>query len=267
MMTILIVEDELLELEFLQSIVQEEIQEDGTIITCSTGTQAIELARQYSPDIILLDVWLPEIDGIQALQEIIQFLPNVTTMILSACSDFAYAQKAIRLRVQEYLLKPIRPDEFRQAFRKLLNTTCPAAPSALDASTEKLRQPALTQKSEYTDVIEKTLKYIQENFNQKLSLKDVSTYVFMNPQYVSRIFKKEVGMNCIDYINKLKIEYACKLLKTTNLPAYQIALECGFSDQSYFNRVFTNQMGITPKTYRRQYHGESDGTEQSVKET
>lgn len=101
------------------------------------------------------------------------------------------------------------------------------------------------------EVIDKSIHYIQDNFKRKLSLKDVSEHVYMNPQYLSRIFKKEVGISCIDYINRLKIEYACKLLTTTDESICHISSLCGYSDQSYFNRVFINQMKITPKTFRQ----------------
>lgn len=245
MSVVLIVEDELLELEFLKSIVEEILLPEDTILTCESGIQAVKLAKQYRPDIIVMDILIPEIDGLQALQEIKKFLPHVCVMILSAYSDFSYAQKAIRLRVQEYLLKPIKPSAFKQAFRELLATVA----ECQEHTKEEIADIQIDQ----IYFIEKSLKYIHENFKQKLPLQLVSAYVFVNPQYFSRIFKKEVGVNYIDYVNNLKIEYACKLLETTNYPAYRISSECGFADPSYFNRVFVQQMNMTPKAYRRKY--------------
>ena len=101
MHTILIVEDEILEQQFLKEIVEEEMRGQCHIITCTTGTQAIEAARETKPDIILMDVWLPELDGMKALTVIRQFCPQAAVIILSACSDFSYAQQAIRLQVRE----------------------------------------------------------------------------------------------------------------------------------------------------------------------
>ncbi len=245
MSVVLIVEDELLELDFLKSIVTEELSAKDKILTCESGIQAVKLAKQYRPDIIVLDIHIPEMDGLQALQEIRKFLPQASIIILSAYSDFSYAQTAIRLRVQEYLLKPVKPSVFKQVFHDLLSTvtTCQVPPD------EEVREPETNQ----IYFIEKSLQYIHDNFKQKLPLQAVSSYVFLNPQYFSRIFKKEVGVSFIDYVNKLKIEYACKLLETTNYPAYRISSECGFSDPSYFNRVFVQQMNMTPKAYRRKH--------------
>lgn len=249
MSVILIVEDELLEQEFLQSLAEGELQPGDRVLTCESGVQAVKLAQQHRPDLIFMDILIPEMDGLKALTEIRQFLPESKVVILSACSDFSYAQTAIRLKVEEYLLKPIKPAVFKQILRRLLTAGTGLAGGATEALPADL--------SDQTDFIEKSLRYIHDNFKQKLPLQLVSSYVFVNPQYFSRIFKKEVGMNYIDYVNALKIEYACKLLETTNYPAYRISGECGFTDPSYFNRVFVQQMEMTPKAYRRKHLNDS----------
>lgn len=249
MHTIMIVEDELLEQQFLKEIITEEMQTTDNIITCTSGIQSIQLTQDYCPDIIFMDILLPELNGIEALQQIKKMQPNSSVVILSGCPDFSYAQKAIHLNVQEYLLKPIRPTEIRQAFHRILNNHFKSeitfSPNTKKLGSMKFKDPA------HVDIIEKSLQYIHKNFKKKLSLKDVSTYVYMNPQYFSRIFKKNVGICCIDYINNLKINYACNLLNTTDESICNISFACGFSDQSYFNRVFINQINITPMEFRR----------------
>lgn len=249
MTVVLIVEDELLELDFLKSVVTEELLPKDKVIACQSGIQAVKLAKQYRPDIIIMDIRIPEMDGLQALEEIRKFLPQAGVMILSAYSDFSYAQRAIRLRVQDYLLKPVKPAIFKQVFQDLLKTTATDEENTYKEIDQEVKDPKTNQ----IDIIEKARKYIHDNFKQKLPLQLVSSYVFLNPQYFSRLFKKEVGVSYIDYVNKLKIEYACKLLETTHYPAYRISSECGFTDPSYFNRVFVQQMNMTPKAYRRKH--------------
>ena len=251
MTVVLIVEDELLELEFLKSIVSEELLAKDQVLTCQSGIQAVKLAKQYRPDIIVMDIHIPEMDGLNALQEIRKFLPRASVVILSAYSDFSYAQTAIRLRVKDYLLKPIKPSVFKQMFQDLLTTLATCEVHA----DEEIMNPEI--ETNQRDFIEKALKYIHDNFKQKLTLQNVSSYAFLNPQYFSRIFRKEVGVSYTDYVNKLRIEHACKLLETTNYPAYRISSECGFTDPSYFNRVFVQQMNMTPKAYRRKHLSDS----------
>lgn len=247
MSVVMIVEDELLELEFLQSIVLEMLRAEDKLLTCETGLQAIKLAKQYRPDIIFMDITLPEMDGISSLQEIRRFLPDACVTIVSASSEFSYAQAAISLRVHEYLLKPVKPGIMRQMIRKALEQADkPEGRSLIEASPIEPAQ-------ECQHFIKDAVDYIQENYKEKLTLQMVADHVYMNPQYFSRVFKKEMGVTYTDYLNRLKIAHACNLLETTGYPAFRISAECGFTDPSYFNRVFYKQMNMTPKEYKKSF--------------
>jgi len=224
MSVVMFVEDEPIELEFLQSIAQEILGAEDKLLICDTGMQAIKLAKQYRPDIIFMDIMLPEMDGISSLQEIRRFLPNASVTILSASSDFSYAQAAISLQVHEYLLKPVKPDKLRQLIRKGLER---AAQSEEDGVTETY---LIESAQECQRFIQEAVDYIQQNYKDKLTLQMVASHVYMNAQYFSRIFKRELGVTYTDYVNKLKIAHACKLLETTGYPAYRISTECDRRD-------------------------------------
>ena len=126
------------------------------------------------------------------------------------------------------------------------------AANTVNAPSEE-KTPATTAESkvERQYFIEEALKFIKEHFRERLTLETVASKVFVNPKYFSHVFKKEMGVAFTEYVIGLKIEYACKLLETTNYHAYRISIECGFSDPSYFNRVFCSQMNMTPQTYRK----------------
>lgn len=247
MSVVLIVEDELLEQDFLKALVLDEIQPDDTLLTCEDGIEAICLAKKFRPDIIFMDVRIPELDGLSAIEEIRTFLPDACITILSAYSDFSYAQKAVSLRVFEYLLKPIKPADFKAVYRKMLDSVSKAKlPAEFSA---KVDLPEV--QNEKHQFIEKALAYIDEHFTDKLTLEMVASKVYINPKYFSHVFKREMGISFTEYVISLKIKYACKLLETTNYQAYRISIECGFSDPSYFNRVFCAQVNMTPQTYRK----------------
>jgi YesN/AraC family two-component response regulator len=246
MSVVLIVEDEMLEQEFLKSVVLDELLPEDTLLTCESGIEAVRLAKQYRPDIIIMDVRIPELDGINAIEEIRNFLPDACISVLSAYSDFSYAQKAVSLRVFEYLLKPIKPTDFKQVFCRMLDAV-KRAPAAPEKTEEKPQEP----KIERQYFVEEALKFINDHFRERLTLESVASKVFVNPKYFSHVFKREMGVSFTEYVISLKIEHACKLLETTNYHAYRISIECGFSDPSYFNRVFCAQMNMTPQTYRK----------------
>lgn len=250
MSVVLIVEDEMLEQEFLKSVVLEELSTEDTLLTCESGAQAIKLAKQYRPNIIIMDVMIAELDGLSAIEEIRKFLSDAYITILSACSDFSYAQKAISLRVFEYLLKPVKPVVFKQVFHKMLDSA-----AECHVLVEEMPEKKTAEPKEYRQhFMEQSVKYIKENFREKLTLEMVASKAFVNPKYFSNVFKKEMGVAFSEYVINLKVQYACRLLETTNYPAYRISIECGFSDPSYFNRVFCAQMNMTPQTYRKHAH-------------
>lgn len=246
MSVVLIVEDEPLEQEFLKSVVLDELQPTDTLLTCDSGLEAVALAKRHRPNLIIMDVRIPELDGIHAIEEIRKFLPDACISVLTAYSDFSYAQKAVSLRVFEYLLKPIKPTDFKQVFCRMLEAASRQHPVQEKAAAE-IPGPKIERQS----FIEESLKYIGEHFKERLTLESVASKVFVNPKYFSHVFKREMGVSFTEYVIGLKIEHACKLLETTNFQAYRISLECGFSDPSYFNRVFCAQMNMTPQTYRK----------------
>ncbi|MDR7240442.1 response regulator transcription factor [Neobacillus drentensis] len=252
MNVVLIVEDEILEREFLTMVIRDELCPEDMLLTADNGIEAIKLARQYRPNIIFMDLMIPELDGLSTIEEIRTFLPHSSITILSAYSDFSYAQKAISLKVFEYLLKPIKPKVLKEVFGKMLKSTVsPPAPAPAD------NKPVVESKETRDDrstFIEESIKYIEEHFKEKLTLEMVASKVFVNAKYFSHVFKKEMSVAFTDYIIQLRIQYACRLLETTNYQAYRISYECGFSDPSYFNRVFCAKMNMTPQNYRKYSH-------------
>jgi len=244
---VLIVEDEELERDFLKTVVLDELLPQDTLLTCESGLRAIQLAKEYRPNIVIMDLLLPEVNGLTVIQEIRKFLPHACITILSAYSDFSYAQKAISFQVFDYLLKPIKPTVFKETFLRMLK----AANKNGDAVPLKGDSIAEEPKDDRQGFIEEAVAYINEHFREKLTLETVASKVYMNPKYFSHVFKKETGYAFTEYVTKLRIQHACRLLETTNFKAYRISLECGFSDPSYFNRVFYAQMNMTPQAYRK----------------
>lgn len=247
MTMVLIVEDEFLEQQFLKSIILDGFLPEDKILSCESGLEAIRLAKQHKPDIIIMDLMISELDGLSTIKEIRKFLPDACIAILSAYSDFSYAQKAINLGVFEYLLKPVKPIIFRETFQKMIDE---ASSVDLLPSVTKQHKNTITQDDKSCFINEST-DYIKNHFTEKLTLEAIASRVFMNPKYFSRVFKQELGITFTEYVVQLRIEHACRLLETTKYPAYRISSDCGFSDPSYFNRVFYAQMNMTPIAYRK----------------
>ena len=102
-----------------------------------------------------------------------------------------------------------------------------------------------------SQIITSALRYIHRNYQNKLSLQEVSEELHVNSSYFSALFRQEISMTFTDYLNQLRIGQACHLLTDTEMSIMEIAAAVGFDDQSYFTRVFRKYKGITPHAYRK----------------
>lgn len=99
-------------------------------------------------------------------------------------------------------------------------------------------------------VVEKIKRYISLHLNQSLTREDIANYVFLNPDYVARLFKKETGMTLNDYIQGERLQYAQNLMQNTDLTICKIASQLGYSNFSHFSRAFREKTGMNPKEYK-----------------
>lgn len=111
MMKILLAEDEKYDRETVKHIINENFSEKLQVFEARNGREAIELSESIRPDIVIMDIKMPGIDGIQALKEITASLPNLYSIILTAYDYFDFAKEAVKINVKEYLLKPFTKEE------------------------------------------------------------------------------------------------------------------------------------------------------------
>lgn len=238
MYNLLIVEDEALERRALNIIIKRNLDMVDVVGEAKNGFEAIELAKKFRPDIILMDIEMPELNGLSAQKEIISFLPNVKTIILTAYDSFDFARNAIRLGVFDYILKPVQPNVLTKVITEALS-------NLLINNTEINENGNINE-----SLIKEALRYIKENFNQNINLETVASYVHLNPQYFSRYFKNKTGTNFIEYLALLRINKAKDMLINTNKSITEICLSVGYVDSSYFSKVFIKHVGITPFKFR-----------------
>ena len=101
-------------------------------------------------------------------------------------------------------------------------------------------------------VVEQAMSFIEKNYSEDLSLEDIATQVYLSPNYFSEVFKSHSGLSPWEYVTTLRLEEACELLRQTKRTMTDIALSVGFSDSSYFSKVFKERFQQTPSQYRKQ---------------
>jgi AraC-like DNA-binding protein len=101
--------------------------------------------------------------------------------------------------------------------------------------------------------ITKVHEYLMSNFHEEVNLGKIAQLVHLAPGSLCRFFKSEMDMTIFDYLNKIKVDYACSLLLNRELGIVDIAYDCGFNNLSHFNKQFKKNMNSTPSQYRKQF--------------
>lgn len=120
------------------------------------------------------------------------------------------------------------------------------------ASMRYLEQFRRAKAEEERDIVEQAIHYMRENIEQHITMDAVLRYVGYSQSHFSTVFKKKTGVSPITYINRLKIEHACRLLRSTDMKIYMICYKVGIEDPLYFSRLFSKLMGMSPTEYRNQ---------------
>lgn len=94
------------------------------------------------------------------------------------------------------------------------------------------------------------IRYMYENLHRNLTLESIADEIELSKSYLHSIFKEQTGKSPIEFFIHLKMQEACKLLKSTNLYIYEVSAKLGYEDQYYFSRIFKKVVGISPKEYR-----------------
>lgn len=102
----------------------------------------------------------------------------------------------------------------------------------------------------HSDILYKIIQYVKANYDQKITLDDIASHVYLSRSYISSLFKEEMGENLFSYINRIRVEKSKFLLLNESIPLVTISGLCGFDDQSYFTKVFKRIVGVSPKKYR-----------------
>lgn len=245
MYNILIADDEYLEREVLKNIIR---KMDGTNIVGDTnsGRTAVSMCRALRPDLIFLNRLMGGINGIDATRQIRRNDPDIVIIMTTAYDQYPIHHELGNLKINDYLLKPIRPAKIEEVIQNYIDQTKPAKPPAYRNRKELPFYPAQIMSKEITA----SLLYIDNNYKKNLSLEDVSKVIYLSSYYFSRLFKKEVGVNFSGYLLHKKLDEAKRMLETTDASVLEISTALGFAEQSYFCKVFKKHIGQSPTQYR-----------------
>ncbi|MGH0051983.1 MAG: response regulator transcription factor [Sphaerochaetaceae bacterium] len=253
MIKILIADDESIERELLCRILADNPLLE--LYQAENGRLAVTYAELFDVDVVLMDIEMPALNGIEASRQILQNKPTSRIIFITAYSIFSYARDAVKLGAIDYILKPVdREDVLRAVKRAYKQVEAERQLKAIRPEAENLEDDEGTDKTAL--MMAKVKKYLEHSYmNYDLSLDSVSTLLNINASYLSSIFKRCTGINFLDYITNLRICAAEEYLRDPFKSVSEIASMVGYDSSSYFSRAFKKNTGFTPTEYRKQMGG------------
>ena len=247
----MIVDDEPIIVEGLSRSVPWEKWNCEVVATAHDGLEGKAKIEEYSPDIVFMDICMPEMDGLQMIAAIKSQYSDMEISILTGFRDFEFAQQAIRLGVTRFLLKPSNMSEIEEA----IETMCKNLKRKNIVSDQESIKAKEHESASGSFIVKNALQYINKNYNQKLTLSEVAEKTYVSQWHLSKLLNGHTGKSFSELLNHIRIEEAKKLLENPALRIGDISVSVGFLDLAHFSRVFKKQEGISANEYRNKVLG------------
>lgn len=245
-LSVIIVDDEMIARKGIRDCLDWEMYGFEIKGLFDTSLQALEYLKTEKIDIVITDIRMPMMDGLELVRESREAKVESHFIILSGYDQFAYAQKAIRYGVEGYLLKPIKEEELLEILETIKKKYF--KDDAFEAKTN-----LILNRQKYSKTVRELVDYVDRNLDQEeLSLKYMADNVlFMNSGYLSKLFVKETGYKFSTFLMIKRMERALQLFRNQEgITVYEVAEQSGFGkNPQYFSTVFKKYYGMPPSDY------------------
>ncbi len=172
----------------------------------------------------------------------------VRSMLLKARSGGIHFSDstAVKIRDRMVSLKDLKGIESVTVFLEILYELATTDEYEILSASDVYSSP------EGSELVNKMINYVEKNYDKKIALEDFSPLIGLTPASVSRFFKKKTNRNFWDYLNRFRVDKACKFLLESDITISEVCYKCGFNNLSNFNRIFKKYIGTTPSEYRKE---------------
>lgn len=244
MLKVLVVEDEEMIRKGIVLAVDWAALDCVVVAEASNGLEALEAVKHYNPSLIITDLKMPQMDGIEMLQHLRDEGNSVYVIILTAYDSFTYAQSALRLGAVDFLLKPFHDGDLEQAVTALRRR--------MDSGGQGhgLPLPGL-KKGDKSKYVLMAMDYIGTHYNDpNISVGAIAEHLGISEGHLSHIFKKETDYTLLNYLTRYRIHKAMELLRDCRLKVYEAADRVGYRDITHFSATFKKLVGMSPSEYQ-----------------
>ncbi len=285
MYRVLIADDEMIERTVLFRTLDKNLKGQCQIFQAENGRETLEIYEREQIQILILDIEMPGINGIEAAERIRQKDKECSIIFLTAFDEFSYAKKAITVRALDYLLKPydeqelmlVMDEAMRQADahakrkqelweREKKDGTSLLAAEWSQGGEDLAQQPLSGQQADLgrqdqetweesgnvrmDKVTEMIFRYIQENYKYDISMQELAKAMNYSEAYFCKLFKQCFSKNFTSYLTEYRVKEAKRMLEQPTVNVKDVGKAVGYMDSNYFARVFKRITGQTPTEYR-----------------
>lgn len=260
-MKVIIIDDEPVHVRGMMKYVNWNKLGFDKVVGVSSAKEALRVIQEETFDLVVTDINMPDMNGLELIRQIHVLGKQPDIMIVSGYNEFIYAQEAIRLGVCAYILKPIKPEEIEDniqiiAEKKKWEPFMEDKQTEFDVISQIIGEDnVLTENHERKRIhpsIQKILVFIGKNFATEITVQEIAEEFRLNESYLSALFKKEVGINLSNYLQRYRVYRAMELLKNSDLRINEIAYKVGYQNPSYFTEQFKKIYNITPSEIRKE---------------
>ena len=211
----------------------------------ANGAEALEAVERLEPSLIITDLKMPRMDGLEMLRRLRERGNNAYAIILTAYDSFSYAQSALRLGAVDFLLKPFRDGELEQAVLALKKKI---GDGGGEREAPMLYQLKKGDKSKY--VLE-AMDYIGAHYAEPgVGAAAIAENLGISEGHLSHLFKKETDYTLLNYLTRYRIHRAMELLRDCRVKIYEVAEAVGYRDVTHFSATFKKLVGVSPSEYQ-----------------
>ena len=237
---VVLVDDEIMIREGFKRLFDWASHDCEVVGEAADGMETLAQIDHLQPDIVIMDINIPIINGLKVIQTSRMRYPDMAFIIVSGYDDFSYCREALRMRITDYILKPVNYEEFGSCIDRLKIALY---------EKRKIEEQDAQEERTITGII----RYLQEHLDKEISLNILADEFHLSSQYISQLFKSEIGVNFLAYLTSIRMERAKKLLLATSLSIGEISEKCGYADYRVFTKAFKKEEGSTPSQYRRNF--------------
>ncbi|MDO5422296.1 MAG: response regulator [Eubacteriales bacterium] len=255
-MKILVVEDETNVREGIVSILQMNLAIPYKLKSCAGSAQAIAISEQFYPDLVITDIEMPDMSGLELIRRMKAKNLCSAFVILSGHDNFAYAQQAIRYGVVDYLLKPLEKEQLLDVIQKIYGSLHQDSGNVL-AARPFTELPFLAwemDRDAMPSSLQRIIRYMEKNYMKEISQQSISEELFFHTSYISSLINKYTDHNFAYLLDYIRIRKAVELLLSEpDLAVAEVGVLVGYSNERRLYAAFQRRLNMTPGDLRKIY--------------